>query len=68
MRNLRIDQQAGRYRESRSPRLLGQPGDAERPSDANRPLENLRRKVGKAGELAGAAGQHHAAARFGGER
>ena len=68
MRRLRIDQQSGRDGEGRPLGRFRQTGNSERPADADRTAEDARRKFRQAGELARAAGQHHAAARLGRER
>src|SRR6202035_1895461 len=68
MRRLRVDQEAGGDRKGRALGRVRQSGDTERAPDAHRPVENAAGKLGQAGELTGTAGQHHAAARFAGER
>ena len=68
MRRLRINQKAGRDRESGPLGFIGQAGDAERPADPHRPSENASCEFGQAVELAGATGEHYAGARLGRER
>src|ERR1700726_3059123 len=48
---LRIDQQARGNRERRALCLTGQPAEAERAAEPDRPAENLGGEFGKAGEL-----------------
>src|SRR5271154_6926136 len=47
--------------EGRSPGRLGQPLDAQRAADADLLVENVAGQLARARQLAGAAGQHHAA-------
>src|SRR5206468_6144651 len=68
MRRLRIDEEARCRRKGGSLGLLGKPGDAEWPADADRTPENPRSELDQAGELARSSGQDHAHARLGRER
>src|SRR5258708_1659293 len=68
MRRLRVDQQPRRDGECRPLRFLRQSGNAERSPEPHRAAQNLRGKLGHAGELARPAGKHHAPARLGCER
>src|SRR4051812_42451612 len=68
MHRLRIDEQTRRHRKGRSFGFLRQPRNAERPADAHRPAENLPGQLYQSGELTGAAGENHPAARLGRER
>ena len=65
MSRLRIHQETRRDSEGRALRRLGQTRKTERPADTHRTLEDTRRQIGDAGELAAAAREHHAPARFG---
>src|SRR5580704_10139832 len=62
MRELRIDQETRRHRESRPLGRLRHCRNAERPADAHGPAQDAGRKVGKPRELARAAGEDDAAA------
>src|SRR3972149_5784021 len=64
MRRLRVDQEACRHGECRPLGRLRQAGKAKRSSDTHGTLQDSRRQIGDAGQLAGAAGQHHARARL----
>src|SRR4051794_37575229 len=68
MHRLRIDEQTRRHRKGRSFGFLRQPRNAERPADAHGPAENLPGQLHQSGELTGAAGENHPAARLGRER
>src|SRR5215831_16316444 len=68
MRRLGIDEQPGGSGESRAFGGLRQAGYAERAPDPRLAAENARGELGHAGELAGAPGEDHAAARIGGEQ
>src|SRR6516225_7416541 len=67
MRNLRVDQETGRGREGGALGGLRHSGNAERPGDADRPIEDAGGEIGEPAQLAGAAGQDHVCARFDGE-
>ena len=64
MRELRIDQEACRGRESRSLGDLRQSRNAERTANADRPSKDAGRKIGQSGELTRSPGEDYAAARF----
>src|SRR5205807_5181632 len=68
MRRLRIHQQSRRDGKRPSLRLLRESGNVERAPHSHRTAQDLRGKIGNAGELARSTGQHHAPARLGRER
>ena len=68
MRRLRIDQQAGGDGKGRPLGKIRQARHTERPSDADRTVENARGKLRQSGELAQATGQDRTRIRLGRKR
>src|SRR5271169_401268 len=56
---LGIDQEPGGNREGRALRLVGQPAEAERATDSDRPVEDPGGKLKGSGELRSPAAQYH---------
>src|SRR4051812_219020 len=61
---LRIDQQAGRHRERGALGLAGQPAEAERTADPDRPVENPGGEFDRPGQLGRPAAQDNPRPRF----
>src|SRR5215831_1251954 len=62
LRELRVDEQPDRGREGWSARHFRHPRNPKRPAEANIAGKDPPGRLGKPGQLAGAAGQNHAAA------